>query len=193
VISLRAVTGTRVDLEDPREDMIEFEAIAQGLSNCCRFAGQIYNFYSVAQHSVLVSKLVAPHNRRVALMHDATEAYMGDLSRHLKHHEMLLGYRQLESRLNDVIFNKFNLNPTAADLHEIKIADDLAAIFEHVVLRTLLTWLPEPSIRWATSEGFVKTTPEPLIAMASRLPDWRTFDPLAPWLARPLFVSEWSS
>lgn len=57
--------------------------IARALSHICRFTGHVKKFYSVAQHSVLVSEQTK--NPFLGLMHDASEAYVGDMSRPLKH------------------------------------------------------------------------------------------------------------
>lgn len=80
---IRIRSGT-LDLLDPDPDDIELEDIAHALSNLCRFNGHSRTFYSVAQHSVLVSKLVPEKDALAGLMHDAGEAYFGDMSSPLK-------------------------------------------------------------------------------------------------------------
>lgn len=95
----------------PDPATIDIEDIAQGLSNVCRFAGQSRRYYSVAQHSVHVAGLVAelgyPHHALAGLLHDAAEAYIGDVTRPLK--QLLPDYRQIESRVEAAVFARFGL------------------------------------------------------------------------------------
>lgn len=173
MISQRTYTGRRIDLEAPTPAMICLEDIVQGLGHCCRFAGQVEDFYSVAQHAVLVSLLVDRPFAWEALNHDDTEAYMGDLSRHLKHHPLLEGYRIIEDHLAEVIGEALNCKMNAHAKTEVKTADDLAAIFEHWTFRRRQRWEPAIAISWALSEGFVgqRSTYDRLMRLAPRLPD----------------------
>lgn len=68
------------DLLNPDYQTIDPLAIARRLSRLCRFAGGTREFYSVAQHSVLVSDYVSPEARPYALLHDAHEAFIGDFT-----------------------------------------------------------------------------------------------------------------
>src|ERR1051326_5760594 len=77
-------TGKQFWPLDARVDEIDIEDIAHGLSHICRFGGHCRHFYSVAQHSVLVSRAVPLQLRMAGLLHDATEAYIGDMVRPLK-------------------------------------------------------------------------------------------------------------
>lgn len=92
---------------DPRADEIDPEDVAHALSLLCRFGGHCLRFYSVAEHSVLLSRAVAPENRLWALLHDATEAYLVDVPRPLK--PFLVGYREAEDKIAVAVCERFGL------------------------------------------------------------------------------------
>jgi uncharacterized protein len=91
------------DKLDP--DSICIEDIAHALSNVCRFSGHCPHHYSVAQHSVLVSKLCSQDDALTGLLHDATEAYIGDMVTPLK--RLIPDFRSFEDRLWSIIAKKF--------------------------------------------------------------------------------------
>lgn len=90
-------SGVRFYPLDPRPEEVRIEDIAHALSHICRYGGHVPTFYSVAQHSVLVARcterLLGVRGYRgqrlaagaaYALLHDAGEAYVGDLVQPLK-------------------------------------------------------------------------------------------------------------
>lgn len=77
-------SGRKFDLARPTADMVDPADIAHSLSMQCRFNGHTSRYYSVAQHSYLVADLVPAEDQLAGLLHDATEAYVGDLVRPLK-------------------------------------------------------------------------------------------------------------
>lgn len=77
-------SGIPFDLVRPTADMVDPLDIAHSLSMQCRFNGHTREFYSVAQHCLLVASLVPAEHQLAALLHDATEAYVGDLVRPIK-------------------------------------------------------------------------------------------------------------
>jgi uncharacterized protein len=81
-------SGVRLNLNDPRPVDIRIEDVAGGLSKVCRFGAQALEYYSVAQHALLVRKLVVeggyPELELAALHHDSHEAYLCDIPKPLK-------------------------------------------------------------------------------------------------------------
>jgi hypothetical protein len=116
---------------DARPEDVCLEDIAHALSNLCRFGGHVREFYSVAQHSVLVS-WHCPKYPRSGLMHDATEAYLVDVPRPIKKH--LSNYSDIEANLARVIGARFALplSPLPAEVQE---ADERALATEKRDLR----------------------------------------------------------
>lgn len=106
---------------DPRPEEIEIEDIAHALAHICRYGGHCSKFYSVAQHSVLVSLIVPAHLALLGLMHDATEAYCGDMIRPLK--DGCPDYRRVEDSLWSAVRVRFDLPEMTP---EIKYADLVA-------------------------------------------------------------------
>ena len=102
-------SGISFNLLEPDPDLIEIEDIAHALSHLCRFTGHTKCFYSVAEHSVLVSLYVPPQFGLEALLHDAAEAYIGDVSSPLK--AQLHEYRNIEFKLDQAIRKRFGLPP----------------------------------------------------------------------------------
>lgn len=93
----------------PHSDEVAIEDIAHALSNLCRFAGHVKSFYSVAQHSVLVSHHCDPEDALGGLLHDASEAYLLDMPRPLKQSGYFSAYLEAEDRLMGVIEGKFGV------------------------------------------------------------------------------------
>src|SRR5690349_19702773 len=104
---MQTFTGRRFYPLDPKVEDIDPTDIAHALSLICRYGGHVTRFYSVAEHCVLLSHAVSPENALWALLHDATEAYVGDMVRPLKQH--MPAYRDVEDRLMLVIADRFGL------------------------------------------------------------------------------------
>jgi uncharacterized protein len=123
---LQTVSGRWVNPFDPAPDQLDAGDIARALANQCRFGGHSRVFYSVAQHSVIVSELVEQRggdaeDAFAALMHDASEAYLGDMPHPLKHRSPLgAAFRAAEKQLEQAIRARFRIRP---DVPEIKRAD----------------------------------------------------------------------
>lgn len=105
---MQTYTGKAFYLLDPKPSEIDLMDIAHGLSMLCRYNGQVKKFYSVAEHSVLLS-LSTPRHPAEALMHDASEAYLGDMIRPLKRAASMVPYRNAEDRVMRAIWQCFDL------------------------------------------------------------------------------------
>lgn len=117
---VQTYTGRRVDLFDPKPEQIDIEDIAHALSMQCRFGGHTREFYSVAQHSVIVAMAVPVQLAFVGLMHDATEAYIGDMVRPLK--QELPGFKVAEDAIWGAVCQRWPDLPIALP-REVKLAD----------------------------------------------------------------------
>ena len=123
---LQTVSGRWVNPFDPDPSQLDAGDIARALANQCRFGGHSRVFYSVAQHSVIVSELVEQRGGDVedvfaALMHDATEAYLGDMPHPLKHRSPLgAAFKDAEDHLERALREWFRIK---RDVPEIKRAD----------------------------------------------------------------------
>ena len=135
-------TGQAVAPLNPDPETLFIEDIAHALSNACRFVGHVDRFYSVAQHSVLCSDLVAkkaPDLALTALMHDASEAYLSDIARPIKSQpEFGDVYKAVETGLEVVIANRFGLYYPYPEI--IKWADNVLLRSEQ---RDLMPRTPE--------------------------------------------------
>lgn len=147
-------TGQRFDLLAPRAELISTLDIAHALAHACRFGGHTRHHYSVAQHSLLVASIVPDGLQLTALLHDATEAYIGDMVRPLK--ALLPDYSEIEHGIWLAICERFNIDPNLpTSVHE---ADMIALATERRDL------MPEHGETWPCLAGI---TPLPIT-----LPRW---------------------
>lgn len=148
-------SGQIFRFDEPDASMIVLHDIAHALSNITRFAGHVDRFFSVAAHSMLVMHIVDRmmddgrsmaliNAKRCALMHDAAEAYVGELTRPLK--SLLLDYCAVEMRVERAIAERFSLNMTKESSVVIRRAD-LASL---EIERQILFDVP-PAIPYETS------------------------------------------
>ncbi|WP_313770512.1 HD family hydrolase [Limnobaculum zhutongyuii] len=128
---LCTVSGRQVDYLNPTADSIDISDIAQALAHTCRYSGHVRSFYSVAQHSVIVSHIVPESFALEGLLHDAAEAYCCDIPSPLK--RLLPDYKRIENRFDWVIREKFGLPLLPS--HKVKQADLIALATEKLDLR----------------------------------------------------------
>lgn len=161
----QSYTGERYWIMDPRPDEVHLTDIAVGLSNAARYRGQTRFFYPVSTHSVLVSQSVerialergwakskATEAARQGLLHDASEAYLGDVARPLKRMRAMREYCRVEKLWEDAIFERFNIKPT-------KASNELVHEVDHrIVLDEIYTFMADPDM-WPDSGRYLDVEP----------------------------------
>lgn len=116
---IQTFSGKRFYPLEPDAKDVCIEDIAHALAMKCRFAGQCLLFYSVAQHSVLVSNLVPKEDALQGLLHDAAEAYFADIPRPIKREHKL--FKQIEDKIMYAVKTAFRLS--LSDLTSVHDAD----------------------------------------------------------------------
>lgn len=139
---MQTYSGRAVWPLEPHPREIDPADITHALSMLCRYNGHVRRFYSVAEHCVLLSHAVSPGNALWALLHDATEAYMGDMIRPLKRH--MPTYAEAEDRLMAAICKRFRL--PAGMPAEVKDADTRILLDEREQL------MGKPPLPWTEVE-----------------------------------------
>ena len=134
-------TGRQFWPLDPRTEEVFIEDIAHALSLVCRFGGHCGQFYSVAQHSCVVASIIEANGGSEAavlrgLLHDAAEAYIGDLIRPIK--KYVAAFCAIEEQVECVIMQRFDVPESrgadgvpTVDAQMVKWADDVALANEH--------------------------------------------------------------
>lgn len=124
-------TGKKFHYVDIKPDSIDIRDIAHSLSHLCRYTGHTNMFYSVAQHSLLVSEKMpgGAAKKLVGLLHDAAEAYTNDLASPLKRFMNLNHgyYGDLQDQITSIIYNKYGIKFIPSD---VRLYDNAACLFE---------------------------------------------------------------
>jgi hypothetical protein len=110
---MQTYTGLAFDPLNPDPNLVSIDDIAHALSMSCRYGGHVNQFYSVAEHSILVSRHVPPAQALWGLMHDAAEAYIADIVRPAK--KRMPEYQEIEHNLMGAICKRFSLPATQPD------------------------------------------------------------------------------
>ena len=153
---------------DPDVEDLDIEDIAHSLSMICRFNGHCRAFYSVAQHSVLVSQVCEETSLAAArwgLLHDAAEAYVGDVVRPIK--AILEDFQMVEEHLANVVARRFFADHSAEVQAAVRLADD----------QLLATELDQ----------LMSTPPHPWLLTCAPLTI--PIDPMSPDVAKALFLA----
>jgi hypothetical protein len=126
---IRTFTGKYVDPFNMTAGDLDIRDIAHHLSQINRYTGAAPIPYSVAQHSVAVSRHFVNWEMRLAgLLHDAGEAYLNDIASPLKKHPCMAGYVEALDRLDALVFVTYGLDP--ALLKATRGADDAEFTYE---------------------------------------------------------------
>lgn len=152
-------TGKAFHFDEMDPDSICIEDIAHALSNICRFSGHCPRHYSVAQHSMLVASLCPENMRLTALLHDATEAYIGDMVTPLK--RIIPEFKDYEEALWFIIALKFKIQIDIPE--EVHQADAAALSIEAKYLMGVNPelWGLQPAAKTFSSEfGVEKMSPK---------------------------------
>jgi hypothetical protein len=127
---MQTFTGRQFWPIDPRASEVHIEDIAHALSMMCRYNGHCKVFYSVAEHSVLVSRALPDDLAMWGLLHDASEAYIADIVRPAK--RFITGYHEAETRIMNAVCERFGLQPTMPS--EVKRVDNAILADESAAL-----------------------------------------------------------
>lgn len=127
---------------DPRPEEVYLEDIAHALGMVCRYGGHCDRFYSVAEHSFWVSSHLPDELKLWGLMHDASEAYLGDMVRPLK--RCMPEYRTAELRVEQIIAERFGLSWPMPE--EVKQVDTAMLLLERDQLMAPppMAWYEDP-------------------------------------------------
>lgn len=150
---IQTFSGKKAYPLDLKPDQVCIEDVAQGLSMTARFRGQTREFYSVAQHSCMVSRGVPEHLALAGLLHDAGEVYLFDAARPIKgavrFQTRADGLESMQLREDKILMTVFGALgvawPSLDEWREIEEADARALMTE---ARDLLGPTPAP---WAVS------------------------------------------
>jgi 5'-deoxynucleotidase YfbR-like HD superfamily hydrolase len=129
---IQTYSGKKFDIINPTTEMLDIKDIARSLSMRVRFSGHINKPYTVAQHSVFVSRVVEASDKatkddiRWGLMHDAAEAYIMDIPRPIK--KLIPLVSQIEEKILQLVAKRFGLEFPFSDL--VVRADDVALVSE---------------------------------------------------------------
>ena len=142
-------SGEDFDPFQPDAAKIQIEDIAHALSLMCRANGHFQRFYSVAQHCVncAVEARARSCSKKVqlaCLLHDASEAYISDITRPVKSH--LANYMEIEELLQGMIYHKFIAEPLSPEeLAQIQQIDDalLVCEFNALMRKQVFDYRPE--------------------------------------------------
>lgn len=141
-------TGVSFNTFEPEEDKIAIEDIAHALSMMTRANGHFPEFFSVAQHSIqccreAIARNYVPQVVMACLLHDASEAYLADITRPVKKNMTM--YLQIEEQLQDMIYEKFlGYVPRGEEEELVSNIDDASLYYEFMHFMNRKIYAEEP-------------------------------------------------
>ena len=124
--SFTTATGRRVNILDLTPEDIDIHDIAIALGNICRYGGHVARYLSVAEHCIQVHDLLSEFDsemRKAGLLHDAHEAYIGDIIKPLKVHPSYSFFEDWAGHIDQCIGDAFDVDPALFTCPEVKNAD----------------------------------------------------------------------
>jgi len=146
---MQTYTGKQFWPMSPRVEDVDPVDIAHALSLLCRYNGHVQRFYSVAEHCVLMSYAVPEEYALWALLHDATEAYVGDMIRPLK--QFMPEYVAAEALVALAIAQRFDLR-TADGLFTHKLPAPVKEADNRILLTERAALMPNTTHAWAVED-----------------------------------------
>lgn len=181
----RTHSGKMLDFADPEHATIDVEDVAHALARVCRYGGAVDDYYSVASHCVYVSRELeragySPYIATAGLLHDAAEAYLGDVVSGLK--RLLPDYRAIEKRWEARIEDHFDVHWSEGRVRQIVKDADLRARLAEI--RDLFREHPYPRELLLGGEGDRKPYETRVVAATPDEAEWA-------WLARARELGVW--
>ncbi len=147
---IRTFTGVLIDAIDPDPLLVDIVDIAHSLSGEGRYTNHAKRQWTVGQHSLVVMEMCGQSYKYEALMHDASEAYIGDASAPLKKSEMMAAYRVIEDRLMTVIAKRYGF--TWPEPPIVKHWDTLVRRVEQLKFMRGHKWPDREKATWLTDQ-----------------------------------------
>ena len=155
---IRLNSGKKIDFVNPLPRQIDIHDIAYSLSGKCRFNDHTNEFYSVAQHCCNCCDNISDRDLAFeALMHDASEAYVGDVSAPLK--ALIPDYKKIEERVEKIIAKKFNLifphPPEVKEIDMVMLVTEMRDFMPGNDRKVLpFIPLPERLVSWDSNKAY---------------------------------------
>lgn len=181
----RTPSGRMLSFDSPETAEIAAEDIAHNLARICRFGGAVDGYYSVASHCVYISHRLeaaghSPYVVAAGLLHDATEAYLGDVVSGLK--RLFPEYKVLENRWEARIQQHFDVHWSEGRVQQIVKDADLRARLSEA--RDLFRTNPYPRELLHGGEGGRKPYDAPCVEQSPDEAEWA-------WAARARQLGVW--